>query len=45
MNQMIDTWSMAYSLMVVVVGIMQTVFLRRLFNIKPVSSGNMKMRT
>ena len=45
MNQMIDTWSTAYSLMVIVVGILQTVFLRRLFNIKPVSSGNMKMRT
>ena len=44
MNQMIDTWSMAYSLMVIIVGIIQTVFLRRLFNIKPVS-GNMKMRT
>ena len=45
MNQMIDTWSTAYSLMVIVVGIIQTFFVRRLFNIKPVSSGNMKMRT
>jgi len=43
-NQMIDFWSIAYSIMVVIVGVLQTVVVRRLFNIKPPST-NMKMRT
>ena len=43
-NQMIDTWSVAYSVMVVIVAVTQTVIVRRLFNIKPPQS-NMKMRT
>ena len=42
--QMIDTWSVAYSVMVVIVAVTQTVIVRRLFNIKPPQS-NMKMRT
>ena len=43
-NQMIDTWSLAYSGLVILVSILQTIFVRRLFNIRPTSS-NMKMRT
>ena len=43
-NQMIDTWSTAYSVLIIVVSILQAVFVRRLFNIKP-TTYSMKMRT
>lgn len=43
-NQMIDSWSLAYSVLIIIVSILQTIFVRRLFNIKPTTS-NMKMRT
>ena len=43
-NQMIDSWSVAYSILVILVSIIQTIFVRRLFNIRPTTS-NMKMRT
>ena len=41
---MIDTWSIAYSVLVIIVGIVQTMVVRKMFNIKPPTS-NMKMRT
>ena len=43
-NQMIDPWSIAYTILVILVSIIQTIFVRRLFNIRPATS-NMKMRT
>ena len=42
--QMIDTWSVAYSVMIIIVGLIQTRMVRGLFNIRPPTS-NMKMRT
>ena len=41
---MIDTWSLAYSGLIIVVGVIQTMMVRKMFNIKPPTS-NMKMRT
>ena len=43
-NKMIDAWSTAYSMLVVIVGMAQVFLLRRMFNIKP-PTANMKMRT
>ena len=43
-NSMIDTWSTMYSVMVLVVGVVQVVVLKRLFNVRP-PPANMKMRT
>ena len=43
-NKMIDAWSTAYSVLVVIVGMAQVFLLRRMFNIKP-PTANMKMRT
>jgi len=42
--QMIDTWSVAYSVAIVLVGLIQTRMVRSLFNVRPPTS-NMKMRT
>ena len=40
---MIDTWSMAHSLLVLVVGVAQVTLLKRLFNVTPTTT-QLKMR-
>ena len=40
---MIDTWSMAHSLLVLVVGVEQVTLLKRLFNVTPTTT-QLKMR-
>ena len=41
---MIDTWSIAYTTLSVIVAIAQVTLLKRFFNVTPTSS-NLKMRT
>jgi len=43
-TSMIDNWSMAYSIMILMVGFIQVVVLKRLFNVR-LPTSNMKMRT